>query len=128
MRSVFEIGFHNNFHGPALGQWDIVAAALPSLIQGGVAVWGGLEQQKIAKIQKKAAEVQAQQQQQQQAAQEAKAKTQAGQPPGRPGAAGGLGIPSDVLVVGGVGLALVLGAVVVIVATRGGAAPAAHVA
>jgi hypothetical protein len=124
MRSVFEIGFRNNFR---MGQLDIVVAAIPALISGGVSVWGGLQQEKIAKMQKKAAEVQSAQQAAQQAAQDKAQAAQAQSPAAAPAAAGaaGGGISSTALIVGGVGLAAVLGAVVVMVASKGGAAPAA---
>lgn len=132
MRSLFEVGFHNNFQRPSMGCIEsIITAALPALITGGAAVWSQREQLKLQKKIRREEEARAAAEEAKAAAEEKAIQEEAAkavQEERAAAAAAGpqiLGVPRDIAIIGGVGLIVVLGAVVVLVASSGGAAPAA---
>lgn len=119
MRSFFEMGFNGRWKRPVLGQLDFLPTIISAGLQAGASVYGAHMQQTIAQMQKKTqediankqaaasqAEAKAQQQQTQQQAQQQ--QIQAATAPKI------LGVDRDVAIMGGVGLALVVGIIAIV--------------
>lgn len=131
MRSLFEMGFNDRWKRPVLGQLDFIPTLISAGLQAGATVYGAHMQQTIAKMQKQtqedianrqAAAAQAQQQTQQQAQQQAvqQQQIQAATAPKI------LGVDQSTFIIGGVGLAIVVG-VIAIFASKSSSVPVSTV-
>lgn len=139
MRSYFELDFHGsriNPHqmgtlNPRLGQFGELATIASGLLQAGSAVYGSVMNQRIAKMQKRTQEeIQARQQ----AAADARAAAENPAPgaPLTPAQAAQkvlddakiLGVDRNVVIVGGIGVAIALGVLALFAGKSSGAAPA----
>lgn len=124
MRSLFEMGFHDRWQRPVLGQLDWIPTLISAGLQAGATVYGAHMQQTIAKMQKRTQEQIAQKQQaaeQQQAQQQQQIQQQQVQQQLQEAAAPKImGVDRDTFIIGGVGLAVVVG-IVAIVASKSSA-------
>jgi len=118
-----------------MGCLDVIVGVLPSLITAGAAVYGQTAQLRLQKKirseeqQRQATEAAKEAAQETAAKEEQQKQVQVQQAAAAAAGPQVLGMPRDIAIIGGVGLFLVLGAVVIVVATSGrGAAPAAATA
>jgi hypothetical protein len=134
MRSLFQVGFEKRrFEHAALGQLDWLAPLISAGIQAGASVYGSHMQKLIAEQQKRTAEqLQAKQEAQAKAQADAQAKLQAQQQAagaaGATGAAGPVGtagaaptifgIDRNLVIIGGVGMAVVFGIVAIMLSKK----------
>lgn len=127
MRSFFEMGFRRGFHQPVMGQFEIIGPLISAGLQAGAAVYGAHMQETIAKMQ---AQTQKDIQARQEAAEKLRQEQQQKQIDQQQAVTGGvagasskiMGVDRDVLIMGGVGLALAVG-IIAIVASKSSGTP-----
>jgi hypothetical protein len=124
MRSFFEMGFRRDFQRPMMGQLEFIPTIVGAALQAGAAVYGAHMQVTIARMQKQTQEeIQARQEAAAKAQQQAQQKQIEQQQ--ATGSAGGaapkiMGVDRDVVIIGGVGLALVVGVIAIVVSKSSG--------
>lgn len=127
MKSLFEMGFRNGFNRPMLGQLEALATIASGLFQAGAAAYGAHMQQSIAKMQQKFEKEKlareeaaaAKQTEELKKAEQEIVQEQAKAAVTSPKI---LGVDRDVVVIGGVGLALLVGIIAIVASTSGKAA------
>jgi hypothetical protein len=130
MRSFFEMGFRHGFHRPSMGFWDVFVPLVSAGLQAGSAAYGSYMNTAIARMQAQTQrDIQARQEASEKARQDAQQKQieqQEAVTTGGGGAAGAsskiMGVDRDMVIMGGVGLALVVG-IIAIVASKSSETP-----